>query len=319
MIDVQDLVKRYGPTLAVDRIGFRIPQGQVVGFLGPNGAGKSTTIRILTGYLPPSSGQARIDGQDVMSAPKQARARIGYLPESNPLYPEMRVEEYLDYRGRLYEMPATQRRRRIAETIDRCGLSPVRRRTIGALSKGNRQRVGLAQALLHEPPVLILDEPTSGLDPNQVQQFRALIQELRGRHTILLSTHILPEVEKVADQVIVIAAGRIVAQGSPEELRQTVAQRSHVLLEIQAPADMAIAALRPLVAGDSDIQSTVLPDGWNRITLCPPSSRQDLRPMIADLVARSQWPLRELRYQAVSLEQFFVQITAEQAHQPSAS
>lgn len=314
MIDVQDLVKRYGPTLAIDRIGFAIPQGQVVGFLGPNGAGKSTTIRILTGYLPPTSGQARIDGQDVLTATQQARARIGYLPENNPLYPEMRVEEYLDYRGRLFQMPRLERHRRIAHTIDRCGLSPVARRTIGTLSKGNRQRVGLAQALLHEPPVLILDEPTAGLDPNQVQQFRQLIQELRGKHTILLSTHILPEVEKVADQVIVIAGGCIVAKGSPDELRQNVAQRSRVLLQVQTLPENAVASLRRLVPDVQDIQSQTLADGWCQLSLAASATGQDIRSSVAELVAQARWPMRELRYEAATLEQFFVQITAQQAH-----
>ena len=222
MIETQSLVKWYGPTLAVDRVSFKIEPGEIVGFLGPNGAGKTTTIRILTGYLPPTSGTATIAGHDVLTASEQARAKLGYLPESTPLYTEMRVAEYLHYRGRLMQMDRKTRQHRIDTVCDRCGLGHAKRRVIGHLSKGNRQRVGIAQALLHEPPVLVLDEPTAGLDPNQIGEVRKLISELRGQHTILLSSHILPEVEKTADRVMIIAQGRIVADGTPEALRRNV-------------------------------------------------------------------------------------------------
>ena len=196
MIEVQNLVKWYGSTLAVDHLNFTIPHGQIVGFLGPNGAGKSTTLRILTGYLPATTGRVSIDGHDVFNQSLAVRSKIGYLPENTPLYPEMRVEEYLHYRGQLQEMDRSTRLKRIDIVCDRCGLTAVRRRLIGQLSRGNRQRVGLAQALLHDPPVLVLDEPTAGLDPNQITHVRKLIAELRNQHTIILSTHILPEVEK---------------------------------------------------------------------------------------------------------------------------
>jgi len=315
MIEVRNLVKWYGPTLAVGDISFAIPKGQIVGFLGPNGAGKSTTLKIITGYLPPTSGYAGIDGQNVLTAPEVARARIGYLPEANPLYPEMRVTEYLDYRGRLFEMPRAQRKQRSAYVIERCGLSAVRRRLIGQLSRGNKQRVGLAQALLHDPPVIILDEPTVGLDPNQVLQFRKLIEELKGQHTLLLSTHILPEVEKMADYVIIIAGGRIAAQGSPAELRQQVTSASRVLLEVKAAASNVEKTLRQLpqvLTVDTTTQ-----DGWCRAAV---TSRPgaDVREAIGQAVTTQGWPLREMRYETAGLEQFFVQITAAQSHNQTA-
>ena len=248
MIEVDNLVKWYGPVLAVDGVSFRIPQGEIVGFLGPNGAGKSTTLRILTGFMPATSGAARIAGHDVFGQSQAVRDRIGYLPESTPLYADMRVEEYLHFRGKLHGMRRGERVRRIGDVCERCELAGVRRRVIGRLSRGNRQRVGLAAALLHEPPVLILDEPTAGLDPNQITRVRRLIGELRGRHTVLLSTHILHEVEKTADRVIVIAAGRVVAQGTPDDLRRSAASEAHVVLEVKASVREVVEALNPLDA-----------------------------------------------------------------------
>ncbi len=309
MIEAQNLVKWYGPVQAIESLSFSIPQGQIVGFLGPNGAGKSTTIRILTGYLPPTSGKANVNGHDVLTAPESARAQIGYLPESTPLYPEMRVEEYLHFRGKLYGMDRTRRRQRIDVVCDRCGLAQVRRRMIGQLSKGNRQRVGLAQALLHEPPVLILDEPTAGLDPNQIGHVRELIQELRGRHTILLSSHILPEVEKSADRVIVIARGRIVAQGTPEELRKSVATGARVIIEAKADANALTHAIKQ-VQKVRQVE-TVTHDGWCRATV-DPGDRSDIREAVAAAVVARGWPLREVRNESASLEAFFIQITADQ-------
>ncbi len=309
MIEVHDLVKWYGPTLAVDHLSFSIAPGQVVGFLGPNGAGKSTTLRMLTGYLPPTSGSARIAGVDVATQSEQARGRIGYLPESTPLYPEMRVEEYLDFRGRLLKMDRAARRQRAKIVIERCGLSAVRRRVIGHLSKGNRQRVGIAQALLHDPPVLILDEPTAGLDPNQIGEVRRLIAELRGKHTVILSTHILPEVEKTADRVMIIARGRIVAKGTPDELRRRVAQGARILVEVRASPEAVTHALRSL-PGVREVQTTPA-EGWSLATVSP-SEAADLRESIGQTLLKNGWPVRELRYETASLEQFFVQITAQQ-------
>lgn len=311
MIQAKQLVKWYGPALAVNQVSFEIPQGQVVGFLGPNGAGKSTTLRILTGYLPPTSGKAVIHGQDVLTAPESARASIGYLPENNPLYPEMRVEEYLDYRGQLHRMNRPSRRLRMEYVIERCGLKPVQRKLIGQLSKGNRQRVGLAQALLHEPPVLILDEPTAGLDPNQVTLFRELIADLRGKHTILLSTHILPEVEKLADRIIIIAGGRIAAEGTLDELRKKVASGSRVVLEVKAEPE-SVQRVLGQVEGVAGVEVSTQA-GWSRAMVSSQDQR-DLRESLSRAVIASGWVLREMRFETAGLEQFFIQITAAQSH-----
>ena len=277
MIHAEHLTKRYGPTLAVDDVSLHVGTGEVVGFLGPNGAGKSTTIRMLTGALPPTSGSASLAGHDALTDAAAARRHLGYLPESNALYPEMRVDEYLHFVGRLHAMPRGKRRERIGYTTDRCGLSQLRRRTIGRLSKGNRQRVGLAAALLHDPAVLILDEPTSGLDPNQITHIRDLIRELGGSHTVLLSTHLLPEAQRVSDRLIVIARGRIVAEGTPEELRWQAGPRSGggfigegqpVHAEVHGEAVLIKAALREL-GGLVSYEVKRAADGWARVEVVP--------------------------------------------------
>jgi len=311
MIEVEDLTKWYGPNLAVDHVNFQIPAGEIVGFLGPNGAGKSTTLRILTGYMPPSGGRAAIAGHDVLEESEQARANLGYLPESTPLYPEMRVEEYLHYRGQLYGMERAQRRRQIDMVCERCGLEPVRRRTINRLSKGNRQRVGLAQALLHDPPVLVLDEPTAGLDPNQVTEVRRLIGELRGEHTILLSTHILPEVEKMADRVMIIAGGRIAAQGTPEVLRQQVSKGARVQVEVKTTNPTLVSQTLRAVDGVSEVV-TEAQDGWCR-ALVTPAQSADVREAVGQALLEKELPVREMRHESASLEAYFVQITAQQS------
>ncbi len=237
MISVSQITKAYGPVLAVDHISFEVDKGQIVGFLGPNGAGKSTTLKMLTTYLAPTSGGATLNGFDIFHQSQQVRESLGYLPENVPLYTEMKVEEYLDFRGRLRQMPRAESAQRIDYVIERVWLKNVRKRVIGHLSKGYRQRVGLADALLHNPAVLILDEPTVGLDPTQIRETRKLIKDLGGQHTMLLSTHILPEVEASCDRAIIIAGGRIVAQGSPEELRASRRLAARVLVECKGPAD----------------------------------------------------------------------------------
>ncbi len=310
MIEAKHLTKWYGPTRAVDDVSFSIEPGQIVGFLGPNGAGKSTTIRILTGYLPPTSGTAVVAGHDVLRDGEAARQKIGYLPESTPLYTEMKVEEYLHYRGQLMGMRRAARKARIDAVCDRCGLVAVRRRLIGQLSKGNRQRVGIAQALLHEPPVIILDEPTAGLDPNQIGQVRQLIADLKGKHTILLSTHILPEVEKTADRVIIVAGGRIAAAGTPEELRRKVAQGGRLIVEAKAEPGALVNTIRGL-EGVVDVQSERGGEGWTRATVTPQDGR-DVREAIGRALFERGFTIREMRYATASLEAFFVQITAQQ-------
>jgi ABC-2 type transport system ATP-binding protein len=307
MIQVDSLSKWYGPTLAVDAVSFEIPQGEIVGFLGPNGAGKSTTLRMVTGYLPPSRGRASVNGYDVMTAPREARLRMGYLPESTPLYDEMRVTEYLHYRGRLFDMPRKRRKQRIDAVIDRCGLEAYRRRTISRLSKGNRQRVGLAQSLLHEPPVLILDEPTAGLDPNQITAVRSLIDELKGDHTILLSTHILPEVEKTADRVVIISGGRLVADGPPAKLREQIAAHGPVVLEVKAEPAEVKSALSAML-GVKDVSAQRNPDGWT-VARATPEPKADPLEAVGKLAVSKGWPLRGLYRETGSLEDFFTQVT----------
>ena len=240
-IVVEDLSKWYGNFLAVDRISFEVPKGTIVGFLGPNGAGKTTTIRMLTCYMPPTSGRARVAGYDVFRDSLQVRKHIGYLPESNPLYTEMRVGEYLDFKAKLHGMDRDSRRKRVSEVASRCWLTDRLRSVIGTLSKGYRQRVGIADALLHNPPVLVLDEPTVGLDPSQIREARRLISELAGDHTVMLSTHILQDVEMVGQRVIILANKRIVAQGTPEELKNR--SGSVLRAEVRGPTEEVRAAI----------------------------------------------------------------------------
>jgi len=309
MIEVNHLTKWYGPTLAVDDISFEIPAGQIVGFLGPNGAGKSTTLRILTGCMPATRGSASIAGYDVLTQSEHARANIGYLPENTPVYPEMRVEEYLHFRGKLFEMDRTTRKARIDAVIDKCNLTPVRRRTIGKLSRGNRQRVGLAQAILHDPPVLILDEPTASFDPTQVMHFRSLLDELRGRHTILLSTHILQEVEKSADEAIVIARGQIVAHGTIEQLRDSVAGSAAIEVELHASAEAA----KKVLAAIDGVQrvETSEQGGWTTAEVHS-AEGHDVREAMGKAIASNGWTIRSMARKGSTLEEFYQQVTAQQ-------
>ena len=315
MIDVKHLTKFYGLTRAVDDISFHVPAGQIVGLLGPNGAGKSTTMKMLTCYVPPTRGSASVAGFDVFHQSMEVRGKLGYLPENVPLYPEMQVREYLDFRARLRRLDRATRGRRIGYVLERCWLSAVQRRAIGHLSKGFRQRVGLADALLHDPPVLILDEPTVGLDPTQIIETRRLIKELAGGHTVMLSTHILPEVEAVCDDCIVIAGGRIVARGSPEELRQSRRSQARVLVEVRAPApDLRETLLAVPGANDVEVLSPpgASPDQPVTVAVQPRDGR-DLREAVVAAVVQRGWSLLEVRLERATLEEFFVQVTAQQA------
>lgn len=299
--------------MAVDRVSFQVNKGEIVGFLGPNGAGKSTTIKMLTCYMPPTSGGASVNGFDIFKQSEQVRENLGYLPENVPLYTEMRVEEYLDFRGRLRKMDRASRQKRIDYVCERCWLTKVRRRQIGHLSKGFRQRVGLADALLHDPPVLIFDEPTVGLDPTQIRETRKLIRELAGKHTVMLSTHILPEVEAVCDRAIVIAGGKIVAQGTPDELRTSRRMTARVLVECRGPAKEVETALERV----SGVGKVELLDGEGNgqyvVAALRPKEGYDIREEVARTVIQHGWPLREIRLEAATLEEFFVQVTANQA------
>ena len=320
MISVSQLSKAYGHVLAVDRVSFEVPKGQVVGFLGPNGAGKSTTLRMLTCYLPPTSGGASINGFDIFHQSMEVRQNLGYLPENVPLYTEMKVDEYLEFRGQLRGMDRKKRRERMEYVMERCWLSSVRRKTIGHLSKGYRQRVGLADALLHNPPVLILDEPTVGLDPAQIIETRKLISDLGGEHTIILSTHILPEVEQVCDRAIIIAGGRIVAQGSPEELRASRRMQARVLVECRGPEREVKTALAR-VSGVNDVEilnvngHASAGDGQGKYVTAAirPKESYDVREEVARTLQQHGWPIREIRLEHATLEEFFVQVTANQA------
>src|SRR5438045_1050964 len=239
MINVKELTKRYARTTAVDNISFEVTKGQIVGFLGPNGAGKTTTMRVLTCFLPPSAGTATVAGFDVLEQPMEVKKRIGYLPETPPLYPEMEVGEYLDFVGKLKGLRGETLAKRIDEVAEKCSVTDVKSKLIGKLSKGYRQRVGLAQAIIHNPDVLILDEPTSGLDPQQIIETRDLIKGLAGNHTIILSTHILPEVEQICEQVIIIAKGKLVATDTVANLTSRLRGAETVALEVM-PRDGAV-------------------------------------------------------------------------------
>lgn len=309
MIQAKNLTKRYGPTLAVSNISFHIKRGEIVGFLGPNGAGKTTTIRMLTCFLPPSSGMARVAGHDCFTDSLKVRQQIGYLPESVPLYTEMRVCEYLHFRARLRRIPRGERRAAVDRAVQLCGVTDFVKRPIGQLSKGMRQRVGLAETLVHRPAVLILDEPTIGLDPAQIREVRKLIKQLSEDHTILFSSHILPEVEALCERIMIIAGGRIVASGSPSELRDRIASGSRLIVEVRGPQSEIREGLGQ-VDGVGEVRGELV-DGWGHLTI-EVKAGHDVREQIVRLVSQRGWGLRELRREVASLEDFFVQITAEQ-------
>jgi ABC-2 type transport system ATP-binding protein len=309
MIKVENLSKWYGPKLAVDNISFHIHEGEIVGFLGPNGAGKTTTLRVLTCFIPPSSGRASVAGFDVFERSLEVRRMIGYLPENTPLYPEMRVREYLEFRGKLRGLSRSNRQQAIGRATDRCWLGEFIDRPIGQLSKGMRQRVGLAEALLHDPQVLIMDEPTIGLDPAQQRETRNLIRELAKQHTVLLSSHNLPEVEHTCERSLIIAGGRIVASGTPEELKERIRGGSRLIAEIRGPEQEVTGQIRAL-AGVKRLDA-VQQNGWYRLTI-ETAEGQDVREDIYRLAADRGWGLREIRLEVGSLEEYFVQITARQ-------
>lgn len=319
MIEVENLSKRYGATLAVQDLTFRVGRGEVVGFLGPNGAGKSTTMRMLAGYLPPSSGRATVAGFDVFHQSLQAREQIGYLPENVPLYPEMRVTEYLKYRAALKGVRGRRIRDRLADVLDLCRLQDVERKLIGTLSKGYRQRVGLADAMIHEPELLILDEPTIGLDPNQIRQVRELLTSLSRHHTIFISTHILSEVEMTCGRVIIINRGRIAAVDSPQNLRRKLHQAGSIRMEIHFPDPRSALQELERLNGAESLRAEDAGAGWQRIEIVVAEEfTGDLRPEIFQLAAQRGWTLRELTRVAVSLEDVFTRLTHSDEAHPSA-
>jgi ABC-2 type transport system ATP-binding protein len=303
MIQVDNLTKFFGPILAVDRISFQVAQGEIVGFLGPNGAGKTTTMRILTTYLPATSGIARVAGHDVMTESMEVRRNIGYLPESVPLYQEMRVEEYLHYRAKLKGVERKARQQRIDYCLDRCRIREVRRRLNGSLSKGYRQRVGLADAMVHDPAILILDEPTAGLDPLQIKETLALIRELGERHTILLSTHILSEVEDVCRRVIIINVGRI---GLDRNLDQLSTEAAVILLEVRGPSEQVANVLRT-TDGVAQVTAQPMSDGITGFEIRTHHDR-DLREALCQRITRNGWTLRRLDLRRRKLEDHFLDV-----------
>ena len=317
MIQVDHLTKRYGPVTAIQDVSFAVEKGQIVGFLGPNGAGKSTTMKILSCFMPASDGSARVAGFDVSSQSMEVRRRIGYLPENAPLYREMPVVSYLDFVAEVKGVPRGQRRARVGEVMERCFITGMERRLIGKLSKGYRQRVGLAQALLGDPEVLILDEPTIGLDPKQITDIRALIRSLAGQHTVILSTHILPEVSMVCDSVIIIKDGGIVAQGTESELVAQVFPTARVEVQVAGPAEVVGAALRA-IPGVLRAEALVSGDGAAAFLVESPRDR-DVRHEVVQLVTGRGWALRELHQVGMSLEEVYIRVVAgEEPGEPGA-
>ena len=321
MIIVKDVTKRYARAIAVDQISFSVEKGQIVGFLGPNGAGKTTTMRILTCFLSPTSGTASVAGFDVLEQPFEVKKRIGYLPETPPLYPEMETAEYLRFVGKLKGLSGADLEKRVDYVCDRCFVADVKTKLLGKLSKGYRQRVGLAQAIIHNPDVLILDEPTAGLDPKQINETRDLIKGLAGDHTIILSTHILPEVEQTCEQVLIINKGKLVATDSVRNLQARARDAESLLLEVAArdgqpdaaPADLVQQKLEA-VPGVSRVLCT---DGKDAKLLFEVQSQkgQLVRGDLARAVVASGWDLNELRPAARSLEEIFLQLTGSEAPQ----
>jgi ABC-2 type transport system ATP-binding protein len=310
VIEVQHLTKRYGRVTAVDDISFRVERGEILGFLGPNGAGKTTTMRVLTGYMPPSDGRAVVAGFDVFEQPIEAKRRIGYLPETPPLYPDMTVREYLAFVARIKGVPAADRTKRVTQAMDRTRVSDVAERLCGRLSKGYRQRVGLAQALIHNPDVLILDEPTAGLDPKQIIETRELIKHLAGDHTIVLSTHILPEVAQTCQRVVIINKGRVVAVDTPDNLTARLRGSETMYVRVDgsdAEVERALAA----VTGVTRVTAADRHDGAAGYEV--DSERgHDVRRELARAVVTRGWGLLELRPVRMSLEDIFLHLTTEE-------
>jgi ABC-2 type transport system ATP-binding protein len=307
MIEVNNLTKYYGDFPAIENVSFTVNKGEILGFLGPNAAGKTTTMRILTGFMPPTSGSAKIAGFDVVDQSLEARRHIGYLPETVPLYTEMNVMDYLDFMGRIRGMGKQWRRRRIGEVIGICRLEEYQSSIIGKLSKGFRQRVGIAQAILHEPDVLIMDEPTIGIDPIQVVETRNLIKGFGGEHTVILSTHILPEVSMVCERVIIINEGQVVAMDRPDQLSERLRGTTRIEVDIKGPVAQVMAALRD-IPGVSDVTRTDK-EGVGSYNI-QSASGADLREPIVNLVFQSGWSLLRLQPIPMSLEEIFLRLTA---------
>jgi ABC-2 type transport system ATP-binding protein len=311
VIEVQHLTKRYGPTTAVDDVNFRVEKGEVLGFLGPNGAGKTTTMRVLTGYMPPTEGKAIVAGYDIFEQPIEAKRRTGYLPETPPLYPEMTVREYLSFVAKIKGVPRANRKSRVETVMERTRILDMAQRECGKLSKGYRQRVGLAQALMHNPEVLILDEPTAGLDPKQIIETRQLIKELGGDHTIILSTHILPEVSQTCQRVVIINKGRVVAIDTPDNLTSRLRGSETMLMQVDAPEGDDVKRALEIVPGVTQVGLT---ETRGTVTAYEVNSEagRDVRRQLAAVIVTNGWGLLELRPLRMSLEEIFLHLTTEE-------
>jgi ABC-2 type transport system ATP-binding protein len=315
MISVKELTKKYARNLAVDHISFEVKKGEIVGFLGPNGAGKTTTMRMLSCFLWPTSGTATVAGFDVLEQPLEVKKRIGYLPETPPLYPEMITDEYLTFVGRLKGLSGAELTRRLDHACDRCALTDVKGKQLGKLSKGYRQRVALAQAIIHNPDVLILDEPTAGLDPKQINETRDLIKSLAGDHTIILSTHILPEVEQTCEQVVIINKGKIVATDSVRNLQGRARGAESVVIEVGGRnSELDFASVQQRLEQIAGVAAVVVKESRNNRGIFEIESEKDfVRGDLARVVVDSGWDLNELRPTAMSLEEIFLQLTGDEA------
>ncbi len=326
MIEADKLTKYYDKHTAIRDVSFKVEKGEIVGFLGPNGAGKTTTMRILTGFLPPTSGTARVAGYDVLTESLQVRRRIGYLPENVPLYTDMKVTNYLEFVAEVKGVERGNRRHKIGEVMEKCGLAEVRRTLIGALSRGYRQRVGIAQALLNDPEVLILDEPTIGLDPKQIIEIRQLIKALAGQSTIILSTHILPEVSMICHRVIILNNGQVVAVDTPENLTAGLQSSTKLRIRVEGPVDQVGVALTHLpgvlrvVAEDETHPSACdAQAGEVAKSFVVESERNcDLRREVSRLIVERGWGLLELRPADMSLEEIFVRLVTKETHEVQA-
>lgn len=320
MIQVEGLSKKYARHVAVNNISFSVEKGDIVGFLGPNGAGKTTTMRILTCFLPPTEGKATVAGFDVFEQPFEVKKRIGYLPEAPPLYPEMRVEDYLNFVARLKNVPGADIKGRTEQVMERCSVTDAKSKLISKLSKGYRQRVGLAQAIIHNPDVLILDEPTSGLDPKQINETRELIKRLAGEHTIVLSTHILPEVEAICQKVIIINKGRLVATDSVENLKSRAGVGSAVLVQVETAGAADAAEVRQRleqVPGVSKVLDRVTSSD-RLIFEIESLAGRNVRGDLARAIVHAGWNLLELKSMTLSLEEVFLELTgSDAAHRPA--
>jgi ABC-2 type transport system ATP-binding protein len=307
MIEVEHLTKRYPGRVAVAEVSFAVGRGEIVGLLGPNGAGKSTIMRVLSCFMPASSGTVRVAGYDVFTQADEVRRRIGYMPENNPLHRDMRVREYLKFRASLKGLTRPTARERVETVMEQCGLAEVRHRIIGHLSKGYQQRVGLADALVSEPPLIILDEPTIGLDPNQIRSVRQLIKSLAGQHTVLISTHILHEVDMTCSRVLILDKGRILAHDTPDNLRQLMSEGGQIIAEIAAP-EPDLRACWESWAEVEHFDLSVCDGEYIRCALTPRAGL-DLRPYVFALASERGWPVRELSRSRHSLEDIFVRVT----------